>query len=194
MSIHEEITQGVRAWIRAGLGLPTEKVLPFDAQFSKDFKGALPFLTVRILAMPQIGRNEILQAYDSDEPDSALAVKGYSRAPHRVNVEIQGYGLGAYDWMLEMQKMEESIAAQDALDANFLSVSLIEEPTDLSEFLETDMEMRFVMNVEFGITISGNKYAAIPLEAVDINMELQKTPLDEIDPDLLDVNVDIDFE
>jgi len=194
MSTHEDITQGVRSWVKAGLGLTDSQILPFDAMFEKDFKEELPFLAVKVLAMPQIGRSESLQTFDAEEEDPLLAIKQFSRAPHSVTVDIFGYGLGAHEWMLEIHKMTESIEAQDALDAAFLSIVRMDDPSDLSEFLDTDMEMRFLMSIEFGITISGSKYAAVPLETIDVDMQLQKKPINETDEDSLVIDNEFELE
>ena len=186
MALHEDVVQGVRSWIKSVLELTDSQVLPFDAMYEKDFKEELPFLTVQLLAMRRLGVESRFQL-EGDQ------LYGSNRSEYVLSINLQGFGLGSHDWLLELANAQHSIPAQEALDAAFLSVVRFGNIIDISVFLDTDMEIRHSVDLEMGLSVTGSKFEAVPLENVDISgIEFQKKPIDDEDDDSISINLVIE--
>ena len=187
-----EIAQGVRSWIRTGLGLTKDQVLPSHVIYEKDFKVPLPFLTVRVITVRNNGLGEQVIEHDPDEDDVDLSTTQHTKVDKTAIVDINGYGLKSFAWLEDLEGLKSSIEAQDALDLAELGIEQIYETREQSQFLDTDIEMSFSKRIDFSTGLSSTKYRAIPLKTVELNFGFTSEPLSDPDPDFLVIEVEVE--
>ncbi len=184
MGLREDIIQGVREWLKAGIGLSDDEVRPIDALFDEDLRPELSYMTVNVRGLRQIGFSEMAL-------EDGASLTTTTRTERIALVSLNAYGPDAFEWLVAATLLADHWEANEALSDADLAFPLFSEIRDLSEFMDNAREERFQVDLEIGVSVDSEPVETPPAEHFLIEIELQKEPIDEDDPDALVVELDV---
>lgn len=173
MGIREDITQVVREWVKLAGGapgspLPNELVLK---EVRGDFKGrpSPPYFTVLVtLADSPVGVDE-----SGHFDDGAGGVEWRARGGRLASVSVQGFGALTRDAIDDIAIRLTRPDVQSLLDAAGLTVINRGNVLDVSTFIDTEIEPRFLREFELSYDIRDSGPGAPELETVETDLTLQ---------------------
>lgn len=145
MSVRDGIVSAVRAWLKTAAGLTDAQCIKADTDGTRP---ALPYLVVKCtLADLPDGEDEDVDTVADDAP--AVFQAGNREA----TVSVHGYGAETEDWMQIARAALRRYEIQTVLTAHGVTVHPLGGITDMSAFLDTGTQPRFLMEatVVYGI-------------------------------------------
>lgn len=145
MSVRSSIEDGIRAWLvlagaNGGIPSPDSSVIYANQDAPRP---ALPYLTVRVFVYDvQVHEDESL-IDDSDPP------LWRGRGQRTSTVSVNGYGIGADEWMERAVFMLRSPSVVASLNESGLAVRPVSGMNNLSGILDESTQVRFQR--DFGV-------------------------------------------
>jgi hypothetical protein len=180
MATLEEIIQAVRAWHKLALGLTDAQIIPAD---DKGPRPTPPYLTVKVTTPGiDIGTAERLDGVDGGSPTLTI------RQLRRAVVSVQGFGDDAIEWLDYAGLALDLPDVYDLLAAAGLTVDTLGEARNLSGFVDTEIEPRYLREYSITYKVATDPAVLVPCSQVQIDVT-QESP----NPGDLDVSITIDI-
>jgi len=173
MSIHEDILQAVRSWLKTALTLTDAKVIVAEDDGPRP---AMPYLTVKVLAhdIPE-GWDEVIRTISGDNPVNAV------RGQRSFTVSVQGFGAGAEEYLQDAVLSLQLDSTQDSLTDAKISLFPLGGATPDAAVRDTSFEPRFIREFEGHYQITSGTATGVPLEDVVTTVTLNEDEADEMD-------------
>ena len=149
MTIKNDITQALRAWVIAATGYDNEHVIPGDDADPE--RPSFPYIVVDILTLNiREGSDQIIQTYNAVDDQLEEKVLGRRRG----TISLRGFGVGSGDAiMIAELKLESTAIAQLNCD-NKISIEPFESGMpDATNFRETSQEQQWTRDFEIRYAI-----------------------------------------
>ncbi len=175
MTIREDITQGVRDWLkRAAVDDATDLT---DAQVIVVDEDAPrpppPYLTVRVITPGTVvGHDERLHGVSGGVPIREVA------GVRRATVSVQGFGAATADWLEEAVIGLQRVSVLAITRAAGISVELLGDTSDLSTLLDSGIEPRFARDFAVLYGVRGGEEALTEMLTAEIAMTFEGEPSD----------------
>ncbi len=188
MSAQEQVVQFVREWLKAGATPGTPLT---DVQVKKqDVKGprpALPYLAVKVLVADiEVGEDE-----DRYTDGGAGLVNQHTVGHRRGTVSIQGYGKETAEWLARAHRMlrdpliMRTVLKDEATGEGISLVALGSGLVDLSAFLDTEIEPRYLREYDVAYAVSDIADPQSGPEATSIEVTSTFYKNDPAEPDAI---------
>lgn len=183
MTIREDILEAVRQWFITSVPLADgpNQIVPADG-LRPNTRPTPPYLTVKVTtADVSLGVDELLESTSGGAPSVT------PRGQRSGTVSVQGFGSATSEWLQDATLALRSQAVRTILDAAGLTVTTLgASVTDLSLFLDTGFEPRFLKEFQIGYAVRGTEEVLVELTNVETGLTLESEPND---PDPLVVNI-----
>ena len=183
MTTRKIITQTVRDWFKAALGLTDSQIIPAD---DKGPRPPLPYLTVKVITADiPVGVDESIR-----EATTVPTVRG--RGHRSGSVSVQGFGEDSAGWLeVAALRLRYDSIQRLLCDAGITVINRGGGVSDISALVDTEIEPRYLREFEIS-------YSVLDTDAEDL-IEAARVEYDvslrdqENDPDPLDVTIGIDI-
>lgn len=139
---HEEILQGVRAYLLEATGNAGDHSRVIPADVAQANRPALPYLTVKILSAGHV------EAAEDVVVDDGGIIKSRHTSSEYATVSVQGYGNATFAWLqMARKRLGQDRYRRVAEDAgvHLRNAAPVE---DISAYVDTQTERRWLLELE----------------------------------------------
>lgn len=185
MTIRDDLLTAARDLVIALSSATDDKVINADI---KGPRPELPYVTVRVTTPGgSIGQAERLDGLDvatSTIPTTSMELS------REASISYQGFGRGSLDWFDDLESRLDDPTSLAQQETSGISALLISAATDISLLLDTEIETRYSMDLQFRYKRRTTPVEQLELLTVDIDIDLERF---DGDPDILNADFTVDL-
>ena len=178
MAVRESILQTARAWLKTSLSLSDAQVIVSSSEGDAGPRPALPYLSVDVTGIVQVGEPEDIYSLDGSSDPRKLVSRLYA-----ATLVVHGYGESAIDFLIEAEHDLDAPTIQSDLDAAGVTIRVAGAAVRVPVPRDTAFEAHTVQEFDLSFKLNSDFFSLTELAVVELEeFELQKVPLDETDP------------